>query len=177
MKKFDDIHVKLKNHGDFASPNVEKHYRPSLELEPINQDINLKFDLPNKKAEGIVTTTIKANGVNANHIIFNGIDLEIQSVKGPEKWDYDGKKINLYWEKTFNKGEKRDVTIEYRINDPISGMYFSYPDEKYPNRSKFVVTDNESIRARYWLPCVDHLSIRCSIDFHLTSDKSHFILA
>ncbi len=177
MKKIDDIHLRLKKHGDFATPNVEKHYRPSLELEPIHQDIKIKFDLPNKKAEGIVTTTIKANGITANHIIFNAIDLNIHSVKGPNRWDYNGKEINLYWDTPFTKGEKREVSIEYEVNDPISGMYFSYPDDKYPNRSIFVVTDHETIRARYWLPCVDHLSIRCSVDFFLTSDKDHFILA
>ncbi len=177
MKKFDDIYLRLKNHGDFATPNVEKQYRPSLELEPIHQDIKLKFDLANKKANGIVTTTIKANGIAANHLIFDAIDLNLGSVKGPNRWDYDGKKINLYWETPFTKGEKREVSIEYEINDPITGMYFSYPDDKYPNRPIYAVTDHETIRARYWLPCVDHLSIRCSIDFFLTSDKKHFILA
>ena len=177
MKNLDDIHLRLKNHGDFASPNVEKHYRPSLELEPIHQVIKLKFDLLNKKAEGIVTTTIKANGIAANYIKFDAIGLNILSVDGPNRWNYDGKVIDLYWETSFTKGEKREASIKYEINDPISGMYFSYPDEKYPDRPKYVVTDNESIRARYWLPCIDHLSIRCSVDFFLTSDKEHFILA
>ncbi|QEE14254.2 M1 family aminopeptidase [Promethearchaeum syntrophicum] len=177
MDKLDDIHFRLKNHGDFASPNVEKNYRPSLELEPIHQIIKLKFDLPNKKAEGVVTTTIKANGIAPNHIKFDAMDLNILSVKGPNRWDYDGKYIDLYWELPFTKGEKRDATIEYEIANPITGMYFSYPDEKYPDRPKYAVTDNESIRARYWLPCVDHLSIRCGVDYFLTSNKEHFILA
>lgn len=177
MKKIDDIHLRLKNHGDFATPNVEKQYRPSLELEPIHQDIKLKFDLKNKKAEGIVSTTIKANGIAANHITFDAIDLNIRSVKGPNRWDYDGNIINLFWDTPFTKGEKREASIEYEINNPISGMYFSYPDENYPDRPKYVVTDNESIRARYWIPCIDHLSIRCSVDFFLTSDIEHFIIA
>jgi len=129
MKKLDDIHLRMKNHGDFATPNVEKHYRPSLELEPIHQEIKLRFDLPNKKAEGIVTTTIKANGITTNHIIFNAIDLNIRSVKGPNRWDYDGKIINLYWDTPFTKGEKRErlnyVSRQaYKLDEALESLSF-----------------------------------------------------
>ena len=66
----------------------------------------------------------------------------------------------MSWTTPFEKNEERTVSVKYIIDNPITAMYFSFPDEKYPNRPEYCVTDNESERARYWLPCIDHLSVR-----------------
>lgn len=166
---------------NFASAVAEKHYRPDLNLEPIHQTINLSFSIKEKTATGSVSTIIKANNTNVHTIKFDAIDFDIHNINcntpGDFNWYYDGSQISLSWSTPFSKGEEREVTIEYTIKEPISGMYFSYPDEKYPDRPIFVGTDHETERARYWLPCIDHTAVRCTLDFHLTSDRNHTILA
>lgn len=164
----------------FASAIAEKHYRPDLTLEPIHQTITLSFDIAKKLAIGSVNTIVKANNSNANEIILNAIDLEIlniQSNVGDLFWNYDGTEITLFWKKSFEKGEKREAKIDYTVKEPITGMHFSYPDDNYPNRPIFVGTDHETEKARYWLPCVDHPAVRCTLDFFLTAEKDFTILA
>ena len=162
---------------DFATPDVEGKYPRDLQLEPIHQTIKLKFDIPNFRAVGSVTTKIRANVLGANKIIFDAIDMEISSVEGVDSWVRNDEKISFFWDKSYEKGEERSFTIMYIIDHPISGLYFCHPDAQYPDRASYAVTDTESIRARYWLPCIDHISVRCALDFYLTSDESHTMLA
>ncbi|MFX0013216.1 MAG: M1 family aminopeptidase [Promethearchaeota archaeon] len=165
----------------FASTQAERHYRPDLSLEPIHQTIKLEFLIENKKAKGYVSTTIKANNKDARTIKFDAIGLDIHNVKCKSshdlKWSYDGIKIHISWNTPFFKGEERIVDVLYTVKEPVAGMYFSYPDDVYPERPIYVGTDNETELARYWLPCVDHPVVRCTLDLYLTSDKNHTILA
>ena len=67
--------------------------------------------------------------------------------------------------------------MDYRIQDPISGLQFSAPDEKRPDFPYYAITDNETERARYWFPCVDFPTVRSKMDYHLTADEKLTILA
>lgn len=168
----------LKRRTDFVSSRATSHHPPSLKIEPIHQDIILKFDIPKKMIEGSVTTIFRANVASSKgKVELNAIDLEISSVSDVNRWDYDGEIISLYWDFPLKKDEKRSVKIDYKVTEPITGLYFSYPDEKYPDRAVYVVSDNESERARYWLPSLDHPTVRCSVDFFLTSVEKLTILA
>jgi aminopeptidase N len=176
MTLYDDLRSKVRKIDGFSQAG-EKHYTPSLQVEPIHQKISLQFDLPKKTAHGSVETTIKANVAGIHQLKFDAIDLTIDTITGVDTWHYDGNKITLLWSTPFSKDETRLFEIKYSLEDPITGMYFSYPDEAYPKRSIYAVTDNESERARYWLPCIDHLSVRCSIDFFLTAPQQYTLLA
>ncbi|NOY94323.1 MAG: hypothetical protein GXP55_24355, partial [Deltaproteobacteria bacterium] len=46
-----------------------------------------------------------------------------------------------------------------------------------PNAGRFALTDNETERARHWLPCVDQPAVRPTLSFHLRADASLTILA
>ncbi len=167
----------LTHHADFASPSTAKHYAPNLMLEPINQTINLTFDIPNSRAFGWVETVIRAKTENSQPIQFNAVDLQINSVKGPEEWHYSGTQLEMRWHNPFQAEETRICRIEYEVKHPKTGLYFSFPDKNYPDRAEYAATDNESERARYWLPCIDHPSVRCSVDFFLTGKTNYTIIA
>ncbi|MHA1810624.1 MAG: M1 family aminopeptidase [Candidatus Heimdallarchaeaceae archaeon] len=159
------------------STGKHRKYKPSLQLEPIHQNIKLSFDVPNETITGTVGTIVKANVKGVNRIVLDAIDFDISHITGVDSWEYDGKNITINWDNFFEKDERREIIVEYIVQQPISGLYFSYPDNEYPNRPIYVVADHETQRASYWLPCIDHTSVRCTIDFELTSDISHTILA
>ncbi|MHA1610798.1 MAG: M1 family metallopeptidase [Promethearchaeota archaeon] len=177
MPSIENLRMKYLKRGEFASPDVDRQYAPSLELEPIHQNIVLNFNLDAHFARGYVETQLKAKSRDARIIEYDAIDLTIESVEGPDSWHYNGTKLTCVWSEPIPLGETCKTKVLYSADHPISGLYFSYPDEEYPQRPKYVVSDNESIRARYWLPCVDHLSVRCRLDFHLTGAQNHTILA
>jgi aminopeptidase N len=51
-------------------------------------------------------------------------------------------------------------------------LYFNVPSKDYPLKTIHAITDNESERARYWLPCVDFPVVRTTLDFIIRHDSS-----
>lgn len=171
---------------DFASPSAKNHYRPNIQLEPFHQKINLTFDIKESACNGSVIQRIRANVANNSSLELNGINFSISDIKSsnndskkvfPIKWEYNGNLITVSWEDSWNLNEIRDLEIFYEVKKPIAGLYYSYPDEHQPNKPIYVGADHETERARYWLPCVDHPSIRTTLEFYLTSEASYTILA
>jgi len=152
----------------FAAPDAQRSYAPDLALEPKHIEVRLRFDLDQRSAEGSVTTTVRANRAGARSLRLDAIGLEDVAIGGAEG-RYDGESVHLTWADGFAAGEERKVTVNYAVRSPITGLTFARPD--------MVVTDHETERARYWLPCVDYPTVRTTFDFHLTAASDLTILA
>jgi hypothetical protein len=166
--------------SEFAVLATSNQYAPSLTLEPIHLDVDLKFNIAERKAEGYVINKIRANTKDADKIVLNAIDIDIKDVSAGDSkisWDYDKKNIFIQFEDKFDLYEERSVKIGYSVNNPVAGLYFSYPNEKNPNAPITVGSDHETERARHWIPSIDSPIVRPTINFTLTSDESHTILA
>ncbi|KAJ3410419.1 hypothetical protein HDV05_003803 [Chytridiales sp. JEL 0842] len=190
--------------GDFALESTGPSYAPNLVIEPIHMIIDLTFDLPNYTAIGSVTHTFKSNhtissikgstplgsaGGSANHfgaapsdlltsVVLNATAMEITSVTGPHvsHHTYDGESLKICWDAPFESGEERKVKVEYKVHKPIAGMYFNIASQAYPDRVTHMITDHETERARYWLPCIDFPAVRTSLDIRLTTPSSYVAL-
>jgi len=160
----------------FTLPGASPSYAPDLAIEPRHIEVRLAFDLKARSAEGSVTTTVRCNRAGARALRLDAIDFEDLSVEGPQ-WRYDGSGLDLFWEKPFAAGEERAVTVRYRVEEPISGLFFSGPEKAYPDRPRLAWTDHETERARYWLPCVDYPAVRTTFDFFITAPKDLTVLA
>ncbi len=166
--------------GGFAA-STERHYPPNLSLEPKALDIRLDLDVPNRSAAGCVEIRVGANRKDASRILLDAVDfrdLLVASGDGhPLAFRYDGSSIAVTWEKKFELDEMRTIRISYRVVDPVSGLLFDAPDKADRTRAAWVATDHETERARYWLPCIDHPSVRTPVTFHLTAPSEFEILA
>jgi aminopeptidase N len=98
------------------------------------------------------------------------LDVAVSDPTGAAiEYRYDGNIITVVWEAPFSKvGETRQIVVKYTVQDPVSGMHFSVPDEKFPLQSLHVITDNETERARYWLATVDAPICRPTIKWTVT---------
>jgi len=164
---------------DFTLPGAAPHYAPDLALEPTHIEVRLRFDLDRQRAEGAVTTTLRANRGDTRRLRLDAMRLEDLSVV-PQPglaWSYDGRHLDLTWAEPLAEGEEHRVEVRYVVASPITGMHFCAPDAEYPDRATFVATDHETERARYWLPCVDYPTVRTTFDFHLTAPRDLTILA
>lgn len=162
---------------EFAFPDTEANYAPDLPLAPEHITIHVRPDLDRQQAAITVTHTLCAMVDGADAITFNGIDFTDLSVKSPEghdlSWTYCGQRIRVRWSSALRSGDTRKVTLTYTVDRPIAGMVFGGPTPSEPQRGRFVYTDHETERARYWLACVDHPSARTTLDIHLHIDKAH----
>ncbi len=173
----------------FSGPGAEDQYPPDQQIEPVHSDIDLKVDVSGQGASGIVTITAIARAAGADRLILDAVAFLDLMVKDPDShdlsWRYDGEKINVRWAKPLAQGEKRRIEVVYRIEKPVTGLFFMNPAPNPPNKGKepshikptYAATDHETERARYWLPCVDLPHVRTTLDFHLTAEKRFTILA
>ncbi len=175
------IGCRCKHSDGFTLEGVEASYAPDLTLEPKHIEVRLAFDLDAAIASGSVTTTVVANRDRARSLALDAVAFEDVSVRDPSgralSWRYDGKRIAVSWNEPIAAGEERRLEVCYRVREPVSGMHFTRPDQHYPSRPRFVITDHETERARYWLPCVDYPAVRTTYDFHLTAPAELTILA
>ncbi|MGD2078768.1 MAG: M1 family aminopeptidase [Chloroflexota bacterium] len=165
----------------FDDASVPEQYPPDLELEPTHLDIDLHVKLAEESVSGTVTTTVLARRDGPSEIKLNAVDfLDVDVNDGDGRqlnFTYDGQAIKIHWAEPFSAGEERQVAIGYRVVKPVDGLYFSQPDDAYPERSWYVATDHETERARHWLPCIDLPNVRTTLDFHLRADNRYTILA
>ena len=182
MSSFEQIlRHKRGSRSDFYDPSIPPHYPPDLELEPVHLDINLHIDIAREQVAGQVTTTVVARGDKPTILELDAIDFEDINVRDPDgnslTWRYDGQKLTIQWDTPFTPNERRRVEITYTIIKPVDGLYFSQPNEAYPDQAWYAATDHETERARYWLPCIDLPNVRTTLDFHLRADSRFTILA
>ncbi len=167
--------------ADFFDRSVPPQYPPDLVLEPVHLDIDLFVDVSAEQAVGRVTTTVLANSPYGQSLVLDAVHLEdvaVQDSDGRElEWRYDGQKLTVLWAEPFETGERRQVEVAYKAIKPVDGLVFSQPDDAYPEQAWYAVTDHETERARYWLPCIDLPNVRTTLDFHLRAESRFTILA
>jgi aminopeptidase N len=165
----------------FTVTNPEKRYAPHLHIEPKHLDISIDAThLEQKLVDIKLTYLLENNTVGASNITFNGLDFADVKVSGDGKpdWTYDGKELQVCFSEPFGAvHEKKSLTIAYRVAHPLVGLHFSVPDEKYPQRPLFAMTDHETEKARYWLACVDYPTVRTSLAYHITAKKGLVVVA
>jgi aminopeptidase N len=173
----------------FSGPGAEDQYPPDQQIEPVHLDIDLKVDVTGQGASGAVTITAVCRASGADRLVLDAVSFTEVVVKDPDGHDityrYNGEKIDLRWVRPLAAGEKRRVEVVYRVEKPVTGLFFMNPvpgggqAPLHPAKVQptYAATDHETERARFWLPCVDLPHVRTTLDFHLTAEKRFTILA
>ncbi len=168
-------------HVDFALPGAAAHYPADVELESTYLDISLCVDIERRTAAGTVTHTVRSARPGPVKLEIHAVDFEQLVVEDPDgkeiAWHYDGSKITVTWQQAFARHEARKLAIQYHVERPVSGLYFSSPSSEYPDDGAWAATDHETERARHWLPVIDLPNIRPTLRLQLKARSQHMILA
>ena len=166
---------------EFGGAGSRCHYPPDLQIEPQHIALEATFDIDARVMRATATTTVFARAAGSRTLTLHAVAFEDLTVTGADgaalDYSYDGHEIRITWADPFSAGETRSVAVSYRVEAPVSGLVFSVPDQDYPDRCRFVATDNETERARYWLPCIDLPSVRTTFDLRITAPEDLTILA
>lgn len=147
-----------------------RHYNFKLQLNDENNEIKgeatatvlfikhtdqISFDLISKNNDGggMSVLSVKENGETA-------------------RFNHTGGQLQILLTKQANAGETRIYTVLYN-GIPADGLVFS--NNKYKQRTIFA--DNWPNRARHWLPCIDHLSDKASVDFMVTAPAHYKVIS
>lgn len=171
----------------FTGDDAKDHYQPDLPLKPCHIDLNLKFDIPARRLDACVTTKLISTRKGARTLRLHAERFDkIESVRcftekkpGGEEEDigstysYDGHVIDIVLEgRGVALGANVKCAVTYMVENPVTGLFYS-PE----GMGNYVVSDHETERARYWLPCVDHPSVRCTLKFTIDTVKGLTVLA
>lgn len=167
--------------ADFAPVGVEPQYPPDLELEPHHLDLALTVDVAGHALDGLVTTTVRARRAGPRTLALNAVAFADVTAFDPDGRPlvapYDGEVLRVTWDEPFAAGEERRVAVRYRVARPVTGLHFGGPTPETPDVPRFAATDNETERARHWLPCVDLPSVRCTLAWSIRADAALTALA
>ncbi|MFK8004406.1 MAG: M1 family aminopeptidase [Polyangiales bacterium] len=163
----------------FTTPASTAHHPPDLRLEPVHLRLDLDLRIDAQELVGTATHTVRCNDAGARTLTLNALEFAEVDVQGEGvEFDYDGALLRIHWHHPFDKGEEREVSVRYRVVEPRTGLNFSSP-AAYDDidQARFAVTDNETERARYWLPTVDFAAVRPTLDITLRAEEGLTLLA
>lgn len=163
----------------FTTPASTAHHPPDLRLEPVHLGLDLDLRIDEQTLIGTATHRVRCNDAGARSLTLNALEFAEVDVEGEgTTFDYDGALLRIHWSQPFEKGEEREVSVRYRVVEPRTGLTFSRPAAyEDQDQTRFAVTDNETERARYWMPTVDFASVRPTLDITLRAEEDLTLLA
>jgi aminopeptidase N len=186
---FDAITLSLGGAGSaarsssFASKTAVLHYEPATPLKPTHIVLDLDIDIPTKTLVASVSTTVVSTTAGARTLRLNAEHFD--SISSVSFTDLDGALLNSHFSydghiievvlssPCLAVGATAICVVSYIVVNPISGLFFSNAQ----GGTRYVVSDHETERARYWLPCIDHPCVRTTLLFNITAAAGLTVLA
>lgn len=167
--------------GKFAKPGSKAAYGPDQSFDVDHILLEFSLDVPKKTVHGKCTTTLRALIDGANHIAFDALKMKVLGVtlSDGSKLNYSYKKdqISVRFPGKYKEGEIVSVVIEYRLVNPIAGVYFIAPDKDYPKKPVQVWSHGEAEESRYWIPCFDAPHDKATTEVVVTVPRDFFALS
>ncbi|MBV8084188.1 MAG: HEAT repeat domain-containing protein [Chloroflexi bacterium] len=137
----------------FNLPGDEPHFAPDRYYRAAHLVLDVEIDPERKAIAGTATYTLRPASVllEGVEIALDAEDMEVIDVRGAKTWRHEDGKLRVQ----PNDGERVELAIRYRVEQPERGMYFLEPDEGYPNRPRQIWTQGQAEDSRFWLPSFD----------------------
>lgn len=142
--------------------------------------LGIGLDLPNKKVQGSVRTTIVPLADNFSEFEVDAVGMKILGVwlgTATLKYDYNGTKLKIYLPKTYEKKDTIIYSVGYTITDPEKGLYFIGTSQTFPDKPYQVWSQGEGEDNRYWFPCYDYPNDMATTEMIVTVDYKYQTLS
>src|SRR5690606_21575692 len=127
------------NDHDFAPETTPHRYPPDRGLLPVHLEIDVRLDIPARRAEVALVHHLRVNDPEAKTLVLDGVDLENVVAEGAELLQNDGRRLTLVFDGPAARGETRVLRLRYEVRDPRGGLYFSSPSAHEPDAPRFAV--------------------------------------
>lgn len=157
--------------GRFSLPGSTPHYAPDRVFTSKHIRSELTLDFRHKTLAGVCTTTLEAIAEPAKEMTFDAVNFQISKItsKGRAlRYDYDKRKLKVYFSPSIRRGQSVDVSIHYKVTKPALGLHFVGPDKHYPKKPVQAWTQGEDEYNRFWFPCHDAPQERVTTEMIIT---------
>lgn len=160
-------------------------YNPAAtqEVDLKHMDLELSFDWEKEWVFGNATIISSPYFYPIDTLTFDASQMDIMKITDMSnnslQYNYDGKKLNIFLDKTYDKSEEIKVKIEYvakptlgRVtglyNSSDQGLYFINSDGMNPEKPKQIWSQGETEYNSAWFPTVDKPNQRYTHDIKIT---------
>jgi aminopeptidase N len=164
----------------FAQKGSKTHFAPNTPLLPQHLLLDLSFDWEEERVWGNTIYDLMVNGQDVREIAFDATNLDIDRVVlGHRKLEFEntGEQVIVLLDKVLRYGEVVRVKLFHSVIRPSAGIYFTKPDEAYPERFKTVWTQGQDEDSKYYFPCFDQPNFKQTTEVKLHLPKGMFGLS
>ena len=142
----------------FAHKGARPHYAPDTPVQPVHLKLDLAFDWEEERVYGSTTYQLRVLGAEVREISLDAVNLDVQRVfvgGHSVAFENTGERLVLFPKTRLKAGARVAVRIDHSVTRPAAGIYFTKPDEHYPDRFRTVWTQGQDEDSRYYFPCFD----------------------
>ncbi len=164
----------------FAQKGANAHFAPDTPLLPRHLFLELHFDWKEERVWGTTTYDLKVNGHDVREIVLDAANLEIEKVvMGRHKLGFEntGEKVIISLSKALKYDRSVQIKLFHSVTRPPAGIYFTKPDEAYPDRFKTVWTQGQDEDSKYYFPCFDQPNYKQTTEVKLHLPRGMFGLS
>ncbi|MCB0641828.1 MAG: M1 family metallopeptidase [Phaeodactylibacter sp.] len=173
--------------SDLIIPEVYQlpDYHPSHKRvnDLLHTSLNVRFDWEKEQVIGQATLELTPYFYPTSFVTLDAKNFELKAVrindaKGNASYQYDGELLTIHLDKTYQKGEKYKVFIDY-VATPTEtggsaaitsdqGLFFINPRGEEPDKPQQIWTQGETEFNSRWFPTIDKPNERCTEEIRIT---------
>ena len=164
----------------FAQKGAKANFAPDTPLQPMHLMLELFFDWEEERVWGSTTYDLKVKGQDVREIVLDAANLEIDKVVMGRRalgFENTGDKLIISLDKALKNDAAIKIKISHSVTRPPAGIYFTKPDEAYPDRFKTVWTQGQDEDSKYYFPCFDQPNFKQTTEVKLHLPKGMFGLS
>jgi len=145
---------------NFLLPDAKTHWTPSRDMILTHVYLDLEVEVEAKQLKGTACVSFSSIKKKLESIFLEARELTIDRVASEDGQSLRFKQsdlgVRIYFAEPVGRNQSSTVRVDYRVEDPRLGLYFTGPDEEYPDKLWQVWSQGQDEDNKYWFPCVDH---------------------
>ncbi len=166
---------------NFLLPDARPNWVPSRDMILSHVYLDLDVRVEAKKLEGTAHITFSSIKKKLESIFLDGREMRIDRVTGengqPLQFKQTDKGVKIYLATPLHRDQSSVVRVDYGTENPRLGLYFTGPDEHYPDKLWQMWSQGQDEDNKYWFPCVDHPREKVTSEIRIKVDKPYVVVS
>jgi aminopeptidase N len=149
------------NHAykEFALPGARPQYMPDKPGNVEHIALIVSIDLEAKSLTGSCRIRLRVIDGGVRTLRLDAVEMQVSAVSvdgAGIAFMHDGKQLTLELAQVPQADQVLEIAIQYQVEKPRRGIYFTGSTVDYPNKPIQVWTQGEDEDSRFWFPCFDY---------------------
>jgi aminopeptidase N len=166
---------------NFLLPGAKPQWNPSRDIILTHVCLDLDIQLEAKHLEGKAKITFSSIKKELQDIFLDCCELKIERVTSEGgkalKFRQNDRGVKIHLAESMGRDQSGTINLDYRVVDPRLGLYFTGPDEHYPDKHWQVWSQGQDEDNKYWFPCVDHPREKVTSEIRVKVDRPYVVIS